>query len=1317
MFEPLSRRTLRSAFVPLVAALAPLAAAQAPDLDALEAAIEERVIELQSLPAPTPELLKEFNNLSEALESLGVYGGVFASYAAVEDTLSLGWRRDLIAITNTAQAVHDSETQEADILFHLDVIRDLLLEFGAAARQDALGSIVVLVDESVGIQIESLVLLGDDATQVGQWWWRRLDYGKGAKFLGQGVGYYLDGVFIADEQKEDEAQELGVDPEPLEVVLPDEDPVAFEPYSVEAKINLPTPTPLLTLSVRAMAESPPPSSGAEGTTPVEVDAIQATVGFETLLDVPAGELTCPIPIEIMPFADEVQMDRSELGSDFEGFEGQFKYGDDVDVSGNTAVVGAPCNGSCPQGFDHRVFVHERLAGGFDGWALTAELYPYDSPGMASGFADFGTSVAISGDTIVVGAPGDNTCSTSCGAAFVYERTPEGWQFVALLEDPDPEPSGPYGSLFGAAVDICGDRIVVGAPDAEQDAGLFFPDFDGAAFVFERSAVDGSWNLAADLYSDAFQQVLGGAFGVNGEIGSDVAIDGDMIVVKAWVTEGSAEPGTNATARFYAYRAVDGAWLPENATATSLQVYSSDTSDPEIGRVAVDEASGTIALGMPTVGFPGAPDQGRVYLYRDSNPIGKPLLSHVATLTAPGPTTGDRFGSAVAFDGSTVVVGSPGHDHPYDGPANAGSIYIFVEGHEPGCPPIADPSGWGLIARRVASSPQADAGFGSSVAAEEDIYFVTDDSGSAEVNGLEVFTGMSPMQSGTYQLLVQVDPHDQVTEVSELGGLSEEDELADNVIASQNELGETVSVDFCIPALDQPNLSVVSLELVPEESNGDGYVIFDQDGTQLTKAGLNVVVRMTGSFEGPLSGSRLSADMLGGPSPGAITIWNDAAKAYQSSIQLPTMYTGDEVSISLDVRFPGTAAGGGLPANYEVGVRATVSAPPKINEIDPSDDSLTINGQNYTQIEIVSCDFAQEYETKMGNDDFNIGIDISASLALAADLDEIPGHDLFEGPSGPFGITNQAEMGAIGSVSGGVPFTFFGEDLGDLTRVRALAERDPTFQTPGFEEPGYGFIGADLQFLNITDPGGPLDVVMAWGPYDSTVYDPGQVFPDGFSLTPDGGFKLSLDKFTVEKEKKKKKTFFPGGFPVTVEAGAKGVLGVDVNLTVANAVTFNVAPFVDFGVSLAFSLGECSVLCVGAEGQLTLINDTFTISSGLGMVVKEEVDIGGDFNQAICAIACFTVDNKLSMLGGKLVAFAVTPWVDWCWVEVELLFTSFWIPYPCKFYLKKFEWEIISWDGLVYENILVDESEPACSVQVVGFVSCDDIPGSQVCGGN
>ena len=142
-----------------------------------------------------------------------------------------------------------------------------------------------------------------------------------------------------------------------------------------------------------------------------------------------------------------------------------------------------------------------------------------------------------------------------------------------------------------------------------------------------------------------------------------------------------------------------------------------------------------------------------------------------------------------------------------------------------------------------------------------------------------------------------------------------------------------------------------------------------------------------------------------------------------------------------------------------------------------------------------------------------------------------------------------------------------------------------------------------------------------------------------------------------------------------------------------------------------------MLCVGAEGKLTLIKNTFTIRSGLGMVVKEEIDIAGELNQSICAVACFTVDNALTTLGGELNAFAITPWVDWCWQEVNLVFTSFWIPYPCKFYLKKFEFEIVSWEGLGVSINLVDESVPACSVQVIGFVDCSDISGSQACGSN
>jgi hypothetical protein len=166
---------------------------------------------------------------------------------------------------------------------------------------------------------------------------------------------------------------------------------------------------------------------------------------------------------------------------------------------------------------------------------------------ASGFA---LDVAIDGDWAVVGAPYADGAAPESGAAFVYRRTgPGAWSFMQRLD----APAGADGDLFGAAVDIAGAVIVVGATDAGGG------DFRrGRAYVFERAPGD-VWTTGVELIpSDA-----DAAF----EFGTSVATDGDTVVVGDVRTNNSSA---------YVFRPGAGGWsetarLSPNPTITRTNV--------------------------------------------------------------------------------------------------------------------------------------------------------------------------------------------------------------------------------------------------------------------------------------------------------------------------------------------------------------------------------------------------------------------------------------------------------------------------------------------------------------------------------------------------------------------------------------------------------------------------------------------------------------------------------------------------------------------------------------------------------------------------
>ena len=156
-----------------------------------------------------------------------------------------------------------------------------------------------------------------------------------------------------------------------------------------------------------------------------------------------------------------------------------RFGWSVAVSGITAVVGALWEdaGGTDAG---AAYVFQRNEGGPDHWGEVTKLTASDA--RAGGF--FGFNVAVSGDTAVVGALGDDDGGSSAGAAYVFQRAEGGadnWGEVKKLTASDAQAA----DRFGGGVAVSGDTAVVGAngvDDGGTDAG--------AAYVFEAKDADG-----------------------------------------------------------------------------------------------------------------------------------------------------------------------------------------------------------------------------------------------------------------------------------------------------------------------------------------------------------------------------------------------------------------------------------------------------------------------------------------------------------------------------------------------------------------------------------------------------------------------------------------------------------------------------------------------------------------------------------------------------------------------------------------------------------------------------------------------------------
>ncbi len=204
-------------------------------------------------------------------------------------------------------------------------------------------------------------------------------------------------------------------------------------------------------------------------------------------------------------------------------DGDF-FGVSVDISGDYAVIGAGGeNGSgTNQG---AAYIFYRNQGGADNWGQVKKI-------VASDKADddgFGYSVSIDGETVIVGAEGEDGTGTDRGAAYVFSKDQGGtdnWGQVAKIVSGDPNDV----DQFGHSVTLKGDLVLVGSP-GEDGAGTD----RGAAYLFSRDlGGTDAWGLVKRIVpSDETD---------NSWFGNSVAIDGALALIgSGWQDGGGNEP--------------------------------------------------------------------------------------------------------------------------------------------------------------------------------------------------------------------------------------------------------------------------------------------------------------------------------------------------------------------------------------------------------------------------------------------------------------------------------------------------------------------------------------------------------------------------------------------------------------------------------------------------------------------------------------------------------------------------------------------------------------------------------------------------------
>lgn len=321
------------------------------------------------------------------------------------------------------------------------------------------------------------------------------------------------------------------------------------------------------------------------------------------------------------------------------------FGFSVAISGNWTVVGADNARVGDTPYAGAAYVYHQTQ---KGWELTQKLTIPDPPS----YANFGWSLAIDDDILVVGDTGSDTdAGILRGAAYVFERTNDTWDRVEKLALPD----GDIADEFGWDVAVDGDRIAVGTPSKDTSVGRWA----GAAYIFEPSAE--GWTQTANLTpSDA---------SANDVFGDSLDIEDDRLVVNA--PKADTQAGANAGA-LYVFEEDDTGWKQE----AKLVAEDAEPGDAFASAIALE--ADTVLAGAPSEAEPTSAtfastftSVGSAYVFHNDGSG----WNQTAKLVAEDSACCDKAGVDVALDDGRAVIGTYlGDGHPAD---NAGVAYLFA----------------------------------------------------------------------------------------------------------------------------------------------------------------------------------------------------------------------------------------------------------------------------------------------------------------------------------------------------------------------------------------------------------------------------------------------------------------------------------------------------------------------------------------------------------------------------------------------------------------------------------------------------------------
>ena len=350
------------------------------------------------------------------------------------------------------------------------------------------------------------------------------------------------------------------------------------------------------------------------------------------------------------------------------------FGVSVSISGDVAVVGSWMDDGAGENAG-AAYIYQLENGD---WVEKAKLTAPD----AAPEDQFGWSVAVSGDTVVVGASFDDDRGVDSGSAYVFRNNGGHWLQEVKLTALDGAPDDQFGMVA-----VTGAVIAVGAWN-EGNSGPGHVDGLGAAYMYRFDGI--RWNQEAKLV--AADAAIEDWFGVAVSV-----IPGEVLV--GAVGEGNSGPGQfdgHGAAYLFQYDTVTGLWEQEQ------KLIASDAAPMDFFGNSVSIRGDVAVIGALYNDDHGA-DSGSAYVFRFDTTTGR--WHERQKLTASDAEAGECFGTSVSTTGEVALIGASHRWTAYNGP---GAAYVYrYDGTE-----------WNEQVKLKAADGDAEDEFGLSVSLSE-----------------------------------------------------------------------------------------------------------------------------------------------------------------------------------------------------------------------------------------------------------------------------------------------------------------------------------------------------------------------------------------------------------------------------------------------------------------------------------------------------------------------------------------------------------------------------------------------------------------------